>query len=121
VNGLKIEIYGDKASIHWAQEEPNSMMIKTRGAPDLVLHPGTNIAYLSPAAVAVCRTPGGHPEGYIEAFANLYAAFAESVRKYPERIEPTGFASVADGVASMKFIRAAVNSSRNNSAWTSIG
>ena len=120
VNGLKIEIYGDKASIHWAQEEPNSMTIKTRGAPDQVLHPGANIAYLSPAAIAVCRTPGGHPEGYIEAFANLYTAFAESVRCFPQRIEPAGFASVDDGVSSMKFIRAAVNSSRNNSEWTRI-
>ena len=120
VNGLKIEIYGDTASIHWAQEEPNTMTIKTRGAPDQVLRPGVNASYLSPAAVAACRTPGGHPEGYIEAFANLYAAFARSVQSFPEKIEPAGFATVTDGVASMKFIRAAVTSSKNNSEWTRI-
>ena len=117
VNGLRIEIYGDAGSIFWAQEEPNTMTIKRRGEPDQVLRPGTNVGYLSDAAVAVCRTPAGHPEGYIEAFANLYAAFASAVRDYPDH-DSTGCASVADGVATMRFIRAALNSSRNQSAWT---
>jgi len=117
VNGLRIEIYGDVGSIFWAQEEPNTMTIKRRGEPDQVLRPGTNVGYLSDAAVAVCRTPAGHPEGYIEAFANLYAAFARAVRDYPNH-DPAGFVSVTDGVATMRFIRAALNSSRNRSAWT---
>jgi predicted dehydrogenase len=117
VNSLRIEIYGDAGSMHWAQEEPNTMTIKRRGEPDQILRPGTNVGYLSGAAVAACRTPGGHPEGYIEAFANLYAGFARAVRDYPAP-GGTGCASVADGVATMRFIRAALTSSRNQSAWT---
>ncbi len=117
VNALRIEIYGDASSIFWAQEEPNTMTIKHRGKPDQVLRPGANVDYLSEPAMAVCRTPAGHPEGYIEAFANLYAGFARAVRDYPEH-SGTGCASVADGVATLRFIRAALTSSRNQSAWT---
>jgi predicted dehydrogenase len=117
VNELRIEIYGDAGSIFWAQEEPNTMTIKRRGEPDQVLRPGANVGYLSEPAIAVCRTPAGHPEGYIEAFANLYAGFARAVRDYPAHGE-TGCASAADGVATMRFIRAALISSRNQSAWT---
>ncbi len=117
VNSLRIEIYGDAGSIHWAQEEPNTMTIKRRGEPDQVLRPGSDVGYLSKAAVAVCRTPAEHPEGYIEAFANLYTGFARAVRDYPAHTG-TGCASVTDGVATMRFIRAAVTSSRNQSAWT---
>ena len=119
VNGLRIEVYGVEASIHWAQEEPNSMTIRRRGEPDQILRPGANVAYLSPEAAAMCRTPAGHPEGYIEAFANLYVSFANAVRAFPERIEE-GYASVTDGVAAMRFIRAAVVSSQKNSAWTTL-
>jgi predicted dehydrogenase len=117
VNALRIEIYGDAGSIFWAQEEPNTMTIKRRGEPDQVLRPGANVGYLSEPAIAVCRTPAGHPEGYIEAFANLYAGFARAVRNYPAHGD-TGCASVADGVATMRFIRAALISSRDQSAWT---
>ena len=117
LNDLRIEIYGDAGSVFWAQETPESLTIKFRGQPDQVLHPGTNAAYLSEPAIAACRTPGGHPKGYIEAFANLYAGFARAVRNYPARVD-TGYASVADGVAGMRFIRAALNSSSNQSAWT---
>ena len=119
VNGLRIEVYGDAASIHWEQEEPNVMTIKRRGEPDQVLRPGVNVEYLSPEARTMCRTPAGHPEGYIEAFANLYSSFAKSVNAFPARIDEQ-FASVADGVAAMRFIRAAILSSQNNSAWTAI-
>ncbi len=117
INGLRIEVYGDAGSVHWAQEEPNSMTIRRRGEPDQVLRPGANVAYLSPEVAAMCRTPAGHPEGYLEAFANLYVSFANAVRVFPERIEE-GYASVTDGVAAMRFIRAAVVSSKHESAWT---
>jgi predicted dehydrogenase len=119
VNGLAIEIYGDEASLHWAQEQPNKLMVKVRGEPERVLQPGTNIEYLSPAARAACRTPAGHPEGFIEAFANLYAGFAAAVRAWPEQRE-TGCASVSDGVAAMRFVRAAITSSQNGAAWTQL-
>ncbi len=117
VNALRIEIYGDEGAMFWAQEAPNSLMIKQRGKPDQILRSGANVPYLSEPAVAVSRTPGGHPKGYLEAFANLYAGFARAVRNYPEH-DDTGCASVADGMATMRFIRAALISSRNQSAWT---
>jgi predicted dehydrogenase len=119
VNDLAIALYGDVGSIHWAQEEPNTLTIKVRGEPDRVLRPGSNKSYLSGPAAMVCRTPGGHPEGYIEAFANLYAGFARAVREFPVH-SSIGCPSVADGVAAMRFIRAALTSSRNRSAWTSL-
>jgi len=117
LNDLRIEVYGDAGSVFWAQEAPETLTIKLRGQPEQVLHPGTNASYLSEPAIAACRTPGGHPKGYLEAFANLYAGFAHAVQNYPEHGD-TGCASVADGVAGMRFIRAALNSSRNQSAWT---
>lgn len=118
INGLKIEVYGDKASLHWAQEQPNTLTIKTRSKPDQVLHAGANVAYLSAPAIAVCRTPAGHPEGYIEAFANLYASFAKAVKEFPDGADAANTASIDDGVAAMRFIRAAVTSSNSDSAWT---
>ncbi|MDH5344762.1 MAG: Gfo/Idh/MocA family oxidoreductase [Gammaproteobacteria bacterium] len=117
VNGLCIDVYGDEASLAWAQEEPNRLVIRRRGAPDQVLYPGVNVTYLSGAAIARCRTPGGHPEGYIEAFANLYADFARAVRAFPGAAD-NGCASVADGMRAMRFVRAAITSSRNGSRWT---
>jgi len=120
VNGLEIAVYGDKASLHWQQEQPNTLTLKARGEPDQVLKAGANIGYLSPEALAVCRTPGGHPEGYIEAFANLYAAFAGAVREYPATKRVDGIADIEDGLNAMRFIRAALRSSENASAWTAL-
>lgn len=119
VNALRIEIFGSKASLSWFQEQPNSMVISRRGEPAQVLQ--ANMDYLSDAARAVARTPGGHPEGYIEAFANLYGAFARDVRAFPETTTAGGNSMVAtidDGVAALRFIRAARVSSDNDSAWT---
>ncbi|WP_199564708.1 Gfo/Idh/MocA family protein [Parvularcula marina] len=119
INALRIEIYGSKASLHWFQEEPNTLSLKRRGEPEMVLRSGAGTPYLSDAALAVCRTPGGHPEGYIEAFANLYAAFAGDVRDGGKRPgTPPGYATIEDGMSAMRFIRAANISSKNNSAWT---
>jgi predicted dehydrogenase len=120
VNGLEVEVYGEKASLHWQQEQPNTLTWKERSAPDQVLKAGANMGYLSPEARAVCRTPGGHPEGYIEAFANLYADFAAGVRDFPKRRKLDGIAGVEDGLNAMRFIRASVVSSANASAWTKL-
>ncbi|MEO1573515.1 MAG: Gfo/Idh/MocA family oxidoreductase, partial [Pseudomonadota bacterium] len=119
VNGLTLEVYGDRGSLAWQQESPNALTLRVRHQPAQLLQPGTNVDYLSPAARAVCRTPAGHPEGYIEAFANLYAAFARDVRAFPDSIG-AGYASAADGVSAMKFVRAAVTSSQNNARWTEL-
>jgi predicted dehydrogenase len=117
VNGLRIEVYGDEGSLHWTHGEPNILTIGHRGQPDQVLHPGNNVEYLSTAAAARCRTPAGHPEGFIEAFSNLYADFANAIRAWPESTD-NNCATVADGVRAMRFIRATIVSSANNSQWT---
>lgn len=118
-NGLRIEVYGDKASLHWSHSDPNILTIGRRGEPDRILRPGNNIEYLSDSARARCRTPAGHPEGFIEAFSNLYSDFARAVVAWPEPTE-NYCATVADGVRGMRFIRASINSSRNNSQWTAL-
>lgn len=119
INQLKIEVYGDRASLHWEQMFPNTLRLRRRDEPEQVLH--ANTGYLSAPAQAVARTPGGHPEGYIEAFANLYAAFAADVEAFPEAgSEPPGYASIGDGVAALRFIRAARLSSEKQSAWTAL-
>ena len=119
LNGLRIEIYGDKGSLHWSHGDPNTLTLGKRGEPDVVLHPGSNMEYLSAAAIARCRTPAGHPEGFIEAFANLYADFAAAVQKYPEPIDSC-LANVTDGVRAMQFVRATIDSSNNESRWTAV-
>jgi predicted dehydrogenase len=119
VNGLSIEVYGDEASLHWAHADPNILTIRHRGEPDRVLRPGNNMAYLSGEAVARSHTPGGHPEGFFEAFANLYADFARAVQSWPDATD-NGCATVADGVRGMRFVRAAITSSNNGSQWTSL-
>lgn len=118
INALRIEVFGSDASLSWFQEQPNSMVISRRGEPASVLQ--ANMDYLSEAAQAVARTPGGHPEGYIEAFANLYGGFARDVRLFPATTA-TGhpaYATIADGVAALRFVRAARVSTENDSAWT---
>jgi predicted dehydrogenase len=119
VNGLRIEIYGDKASLHWSHGDPNKLTIGRRGQPDQVLSPGNNVGYLSKAALARCRTPGGHPEGFIEAFSNLYVDFANAVRAFPEPVDNV-CATVDDGVRAMRFVRATIESTNNASGWTRI-
>ncbi|KAA9130539.1 Gfo/Idh/MocA family oxidoreductase [Marinihelvus fidelis] len=119
INALKIEVYGEEASLFWFQEQPNTLTIKRRGEPEQVLH--ANTPYLCDAAQAVARTPAGHPEGYIEAFSNLYKAFAADLRAYPATPEQPAYATIDDGVAALRFIRASLNSSANGSAWTALG
>lgn len=118
-NGLVIEVYGDRASLHWAHADPSLLTIRQRGEPDRVLRPGNNMDYLSAAARRRTHLPGGHPEGFHEAFANLYADFAAAVSAWPEPANGIS-ATVTDGVRGMRFIRAAIDSSRNNSQWTTI-
>ncbi len=74
-NGLRIRVYGERASLHWAQEEPNRLWIKHADGPEEIRHAAGS--YLSADARAVTRLPGGHPEGYLEAFAVLYREFAD--------------------------------------------
>lgn len=117
-NGLAISIWCEEAGLHWDQEHPNHLRVSPRGKPEEIWTPGVDRKYLGQPAMGVTRTPAGHPEGYLEAFANIYRDFADAVRgNVPEH---PSYASLADGVRGMKFIQAAHDSSAQGAAWVEI-
>ena len=118
-NNLNIRVYGTKASIQWFQMEPNTLIVRHLEQPTQYLR--TGVSELYPAAAAAQRIPAGHPEGYLEAFANIYKYFAHCVNARLDGTEPdplyTDFPSVADGVRGMEFISHAVASDRSDEKW----
>jgi predicted dehydrogenase len=119
-NDLSISVYCDEAGLHWRQEEPNTLTVGRRDRPTEVWGAGANRAYLAPDLLAIQRTPGGHPEGYLEAFANIYAAFGRSIRGAAASGDEPGFATMDDALAGMRFIRASLESSRRGAAWIDV-
>ena len=117
-NRLQISVWCEDAGLHWRQEQPNSLRIAPRGEPEQIWTTGVDRKYMGHSAQSLTRTPSGHPEGYLEAFANIYRDFAEAVRgRAPS--DPT-YASLSEGVAAMHFIQAAYDSSMQGGAWTAI-
>lgn len=114
-NGLKLRVYGDKGGIEWFQAEPNAMRYTPFGEPTRILTRGG--AGTSPASAALTRTPPGHPEGYLEAFATLYGEFASVIRG-EGGADATVLPGLADGVEGLEFITAAVLSSNEDGRWT---
>ncbi len=122
-NALKIRVYGEKGGIEWAQMEPNTLLVKWLDAPAQILRAGGNYGdRLSSYATSNCRTPGGHPEGYLEAFANIYRNFATSLAAKMNGTEPSkealDFPSVDEGVRGMAFIDNVVASAQSDKKWT---
>ena len=121
-NALKIRVYGEKGGIEWFQHDPNTLMVRWLNEPAQILRAGSNYSYLSSFATHNCRTPGGHPEGYLEAFANIYRNFALTLGCKLDGTEPTpemlDFPSVEDGVRGMAFIDNVVASSQSDKKWT---
>ena len=121
-NNLNIRVYGEKGSLEWHQKEPNSMLVKWLEEPMQVYR--TGLGYMSEIAQAGTRTPPAHPEGYLEAFANVYKNFANHIRAVEAGETPdeicTDYPTIEDGVRGMAFIDAVVASSNNNAAWTAI-
>ena len=118
-NNLRIRVYGEKAGIEWNQTEPNTLLVKYADSPSEMYRTGGN--GLSPEAIQATRLPAGHPEGYLEAFANLYKDFATVSRKRAAGEEfANSFPTVEDGLRGMKFIYAVVESSAQNAAWVSV-
>lgn len=119
-NNLSLRVWGSNGGIEWHQREPNSLWLKSADQPAQLLR--TGMAGLSPAAAAATRLPAGHPEGYLEAFANIYRAFAVQVEAHVDGALPPRDAldcpTIDDGVRGMAFIEAVVASSRANGAWT---
>ena len=122
-NALKIRIYGEKGGIEWAQQEPNTLLVKWLHQPTQILRAGGNFGdRLSSYAVKNCRTPAGHPEGYLEAFANIYRNFALTLSARIEGTEAStealDFPTADDGVRGMAFIDNVVASGASNEKWT---
>lgn len=118
-NNLNIRVYGTKASLEWHQEEPNDLIIKYADKPRQVLRRGNT--YLGKAAQKNSRTPFAHPEGFIEAFANIYLAAAEAIADEVsgKKLKKTyDFPTVDDGVVGMAFIETVVKSGKSKSKWT---
>ena len=119
-NDLAISVYCDEAGLHWRQEEPNTLTVGRRDRPTETWHAGANRAYLSGDVLAIQRTPGGHPEGYLEAFANIYAAFGQQIRGGAADAADPGYATMDNTLAGMKFIAASLASSRAGAVWVDL-
>jgi predicted dehydrogenase len=119
-NNLKIRVFGDKGGIEWQQEDNNSLIVRYPGQPAQIFRAGTG--YLGSLAQENTRTPAGHPEGYVEAFANLYRNFARCI--YAERNGETpkeewkDFPGIEDGIRGMAFIDHVLKSTETEYKWT---
>jgi predicted dehydrogenase len=121
-NNLKIRVYGEKAGLEWQQEDANSLILKHPDQPDQIYRAGGSVPYLSTFATENTRTPAGHPEGYIEAFANLYRNFARSLLALKAGTEPKeewlDFPGAEDGLRGMAFVHHVVESNKSDLKWT---
>jgi predicted dehydrogenase len=121
-NNLKLRVYGEKGGLEWRQEDPNELLFTPLGQSRRSIRRGS--AGSGRAATHATRIPSGHPEGYLEAFAQLYTDLAEQIAakidKRPPNPDSLLVPGVADGLEGVRFINAALQSSRNRSAWTEI-
>lgn len=117
-NNLRIRVYGELGGLDWSQQEPNSLIIKWHGKPMEIYR--TAVGDLYPETKAHYRIPAGHPEGYLEAFANVYRNFAYAVIAKKEGKTPDpiyDFPTVQDGVRGMQFIQRVIESGKSNQKW----
>lgn len=122
-NALRLRVHGDKAGLEWAQESPNALRLTRIGAPTQTITRGGPDTL--PEAAHATRIPGGHPEGYLEAFAQLYRDFADRIEAEADARQPDAACLLVPGIQAglrgMRFIAAAVTSSRRGGAWTTLG
>ena len=115
-NALSIRIYGTKAGLEWHQMEPNTLIFKQPGQPRQLLR--TNMPYMSDESKALTRVPAGHPEGYLEAFANIYKLAIADIRRVESGEQARGgYPTVYDGLRGMRFISRVVESSQKGAVW----
>ena len=124
-NGLMIRVYGEEASLAWRQEEPNALIVNRANAPTEVWRRGNDyVGAKSPAAGRATRIPFGHPEGFLEAFANIYVNAAETIRARLAGRKPDplalDFPTVDDGLRGMQFIEALVKSAKTGAQWVKL-
>ncbi len=113
-NALNIRIYGELGGLEWHQQEPNTLLAKYNNKTTEVYR--TGVGELTPEAQAHTRLPAGHPEGYLEAFANIYRNFAMTIAN-KQLLENHDFPTIQDGIRGMKLIEKVVESGQKNSAW----
>ncbi len=122
-NELKIRVYGEHGGTEWLQSEPNTLIVKQNDHPKQLRRAGVNHSYLSEHARLHCRVPAGHPEGYIEAMANIYRNFAIAIQAHNDK-KPANplfdYPSIEDGIRGMKFIETVIDSGNNNAAWRTL-
>ena len=120
-NALKIRIFGENGSISWSQEDPNYLWHAKLGKPkQLITRNGHGF---DKSLSKLCRIPPGHPEGYLESFANLYLEFASALKEFkknPNKKIKVNFPTIEDGLNGMEFIRSCIESSENNSQWVKL-
>jgi predicted dehydrogenase len=121
-NGLRLRIYGSKGGLEWSQEEPNHMRHAPYGQqPRIIARGGPG---LSPIAASGARIPAGHPEGYLEGFAQVYRDIADLIAAYDAKSSPLAGAllvpTATDGLRGVQFVHAAVESSRQDAAWVKL-
>ncbi|MDX1641580.1 MAG: Gfo/Idh/MocA family oxidoreductase [Balneolaceae bacterium] len=119
-NDIKIRVYGEKAGVEWKQSDQNTLLFKPLDSPAQVIRAGTG--YLSDLAQENTRTPAGHPEGYLEAFANIYVAFHKAVIDHQsgeyKSADDYDFPNVIDGIRGMVFVDTMIESSKSETKWT---
>jgi len=122
-NALRLRVYGSKGAVLWSQENPNYMQVYRHGKPRETLSRGRS-EYLAPGAMEVTRIPWGHPEGYLEAFANIYKGAVRAIQRHidgqPMRTGEYEFPTVYDGLRGMQFIYSAVDSANRGAEWVSL-
>ncbi|CBV43088.1 Gfo/Idh/MocA family protein [Halomonas elongata] len=116
-NALKIRLYGDQGALEWRQMEPNTLVQRRLDEPMRVLRAGIDQPGLAPETLERLRLPGGHPEGYLEALANLYRDFACAIRR-GERGAAVGVPGMTEGLRGMAFIEALLKSQASTAKWT---
>ena len=122
-NGLRLRVYGSKGAALWAQENPNYLQVYRHGRPRETLTRGRS-EYLAREAMAATRIPWGHPEGYLEAFANIYTGAIAAIRRHiegkPMSRAEYEFPTVHDGVRGMRFIYKAIESADGGASWVTL-
>ena len=120
-NNLRIRVYGEKGSLTWEQMNPNDLLVRRSGQPYQVYRTATEFGPEGEKNMKYTRLPAGHPEGFIEGFANIYSSFASAIRAVTENIPPeTDYPGIEEGVRGMRFLGAVVNSSSSGSKWTKV-
>lgn len=119
-NPLKIRVYGDKGGLEWRQEEPSSLIHRSIDQPLRILRSGVGQPWLCEAATRRMRLPAGHPEGYLEAMANLYGDFASAIRSNVEGNDAPGVPGIEVGLRGMAFIEAVIANHHGDTKWTEL-